>query len=782
MTKFHPRPSAAIDAADQAIAEGGRAEAAGLFAEACEHYRAAVRSAPGYAASHLNLAIGLESAGLVDSALESYETALLLEPGNPFVNYNLGKLLYARGGIERAQRLLRAALDSRPAFAEAHVVLADLYESRGDLPGAAAELQAALAVRPGYAGALLNYAAVLARLGRHAEAAECYEKLIAAEPGRARTYWNLGNVLADQGRANEAADRYRQALALDPGFTEAQHSLCMLLYEEGRPADAIACLRGMLEQRPGFASGHISLGNILSSERRLEEAAEAHQRALAIDPGNVAAHLGLGDSYRARDAMAEARRCYAKALEVDAENVQARWSLALSSLHAVYETEQAARQGPERFARELDEVTRWLTESRLRRAVDAAGNPPPFYLAYREEDNRELLRRHGSLCCSIMEQWRRAERLPEVESARRNEVLRVGVVSAHLHDHSVWNALLKGWFRHLDRERFSLEAFYLGTQSDAETQAARSLTAHFESGRGNLRAWAQAIAARRLDVLIYPEIGMDAMTLKLASLRLAPVQISTWGHPETTGLQTIDYYLSAEGLEPEGAASHYTERLVLLPGLGCCYPDRQLAADAPELGSRTLDPSTPMLICPGTPFKYAPRYDVLLADIASRLPEARLVFFAHRVPELSARLHARLQAAFSARGLDAGKSLVFLPWQSLAQFRGLMGRARLFLDTVGFSGFNTAMEAVQCGLPIVTREGRFLRGRLASGILKRMQLDELVAPDDQSYVDLAVRMCRDHEYREQLGAAMAARKELLFEDRSTVRALEEVLLRVAAMR
>lgn len=72
----------------------------------------------------------------------------------------------------------------------------------------------------------------------------------------------------------------------------------------------------------------------------------------------------------------------------------------------------------------------------------------------------------------------------------------------------------------------------------------------------------------RLDVLIYPEIGMDKLTTKLASMRLAPVQVASWGHPETSGLPTIDHYLSAQGLEPEGVGEHHTERLVLLPQLG----------------------------------------------------------------------------------------------------------------------------------------------------------------------------------------------------------------------
>ena len=82
---------------------------------------------------------------------------------------------------------------------------------------------------------------------------------------------------------------------------------------------------------------------------------------------------------------------------------------------------------------------------------------------------------------------------------------------------------------------------------------------------------------------------MDPMTAKLASLRLAPRQAAGWGHPETTGLPTMDFYLSAQGFEPEGAQAHYAERLLALPNLGCHLeraPVEQADIDPVALGHR----------------------------------------------------------------------------------------------------------------------------------------------------------------------------------------------------
>src|SRR5437867_9067842 len=217
-------------------------------------------------------------------------------------------------------------------------------------------------------------------------------------------------------------------------------------------------------------------------------------------------------------------------------------------------------------------------------------------------------------------------------------VIRVGVASQYFWNHSVWNAIVKGWFEKIGRERFALYAFYFGARQDRETLLAKSSAAHFEQGARPLRQWVQDIIDQQLDVLIYPEIGMDPLSIKLASLRLAPVQVATWGHPETTGLPTIDYYLSAEDLEPVDAQENYTERLVRLPHLGCFYRPAELVPADPHWAGLNIDPAAPVLLCPGVPYKYSPRYDSLFAEIALALGRCRFVFFHYQSGYMSARL------------------------------------------------------------------------------------------------------------------------------------------------
>jgi protein O-GlcNAc transferase len=104
------------------------------------------------------------------------------------------------------------------------------------------------------------------------------------------------------------------------------------------------------------------------------------------------------------------------------------------------------------------------------------------------------------------------------------------------------------------------------------------------------------------------------------------------------------------------------------------------------------------------------------------------------------------------------------------------------LDTIGFSGYNTAVQAIECGLPLVTREGRFLRGRLASGVLRRMGLQELIAQTKTDYVNLVVRLATDHDYQAHIRHEIEQRRSVLFDDPSAMGPFQDFLASVARPR
>jgi predicted O-linked N-acetylglucosamine transferase (SPINDLY family) len=680
------------------------------------------------------------------------------------------------GRLSEAEAVYQEMLATNPADIDALHFSGVAAHQRRDHERAAQLISQALSLNPANAPAQNNLGIALAAQGKRDEAMACFRKALALAPDYFDALFNLGNTLSDRGDFDEAGACYRKAVALRPGSPEAHFRLANAYKDRGMRNEAVASYKDALALRPNSFEIYNNLGNVLHAQGRLDEAIACMQEALALKPDFADAHFNLGNMFRDRDRPEEASRCYRQVLSLDPEHAEAHWVLAMCQIPAVHESEADVAQRRAAFASELTALDRWFDGKRIAAGAETVGALQPFRLAYQEENNRDLLQRYGSLCARIMANWQSRKGFEPPKGPDRAGTLRVGIVSGHFRQHSVWDAIVKGGLQRLDRQRFSLHAFYLGDHVDEETRLAQSLAARFEQGKADLEQWVEAIVGAQPDVLIYPEVGMDALTVKLASMRLAPVQVASWGHPETTGLPTMDYYLSAEDLEPPGAQANYTERLVTLPHLGCFYQPAQISVADPELGDVALDPELPLLLCPGIPLKYLPQHDWIFPEIARRLGRCRFVFFAHWARGLSEKLRLRLAAAFGREGLDFDQFAVFIPWQPKPAFYQLMKRADVFLDTIGFSGFNTALQAVECGLPIVTREGRFLRGRLASGILRRMGLPELVAQSQEAYVELAVRLARDAEYREHIRGRIVASRHVLFEDMAPIRALEDFLL------
>jgi protein O-GlcNAc transferase len=591
---------------------------------------------------------------------------------------------------------------------------------------------------------------------------------------------NAEAQIGDSLRATQPAlalQHYRAAIAADPNHAAAHANLGALLRDLGRPGEAAPLLERALELDPSLTPPAFNLAMLRIDQRDWRAAGELLDRYLAVRADDANAHYWRGNAAMGQGDAAAARASYAQAVMLQAEHAQARWGFAMAQLPAVPASAQEQAEGLSNFARELEALQQWCSERDPAALAPAVGAQQPFYLAYIEEDHADLLRRYGALCTTLIGAWAKKVGVPP-PAAKHAGKLKIGIVSAHIHSHSVWHALLRGWLQHLDRERFELHVFHTGGTSDAETAWA-GRQARLHQRLGEWTAWAKAISDQRFDALIYPEIGMDATTLRLASLRLARVQLAGWGHPLTTGLGTIDGYVSAAAFEPEGAQAHYTEQLLALPRLGCAYQPYGTTPQSLDLAAWGIAATDTLLLCPGVPFKYAPQHDAALVEIARRCPGAKLVFF-RPAGEHARKLEERLRAAFDAGGVDFAAAVRLIPWQSQAAFFGLLKRAAVFLDTFGFSGFNTVMQAVECGTPVVAWEGRFMRGRFASAVLRELQLPEWIASSHEDFVAKVARLAADADVRAKVTQQLGQRAPGLYGDQASVAALAAELERLCA--
>lgn len=740
-------------------------------------------------AAHPLLARGvtLHKNGQLDEAAKVYLEVLSATPDDFDATHLLGVIALQQGRFDTAQHLINAAVVINPQDAAAVGNLGTSYMRDGKLDAAYQWFETALELQPDSPTALSNAGTILHNMGRYDEALPVLRKAYATDPSAYAVCNLLGVCLLKCAMTLEAIDLFEAATRADPGNAEGWANLSVALNAAAKHVEARECAVKAVALDPQSPTALVALGTALVEQSKLAEAIDIYRRAVAL-PGPSAKMLyDFANILLACGLNEEAIGQLSRGAKLNEKNLSFRWAATIAHIKPIFTSEDEVAVSRSQFSKSLDEVEAW---SRTTEGIDApfgvVGAIQPFYLAYQPFNNRELLSRYGELCAA----WMRT--MPHASDAGRSAALRkcskegrirVGIVSAHIREHSVWTAITSGWVYNIDPTKFELYLFQLKSESDPETHRARCAVAHFEDQPNTLHDWIQAIRSKDLDVLIYPEIGMDPLTTQLASLRLVPVQAASWGHPECTGLPTMDLFISGDALEPIDATHNYCERLICLPNLGVHVKPVAPVTMKPKRRSLNLPTNEPLLLCAGAPFKYSPIDDDIWVQIAKQLVKTtfrrssggRLVFFRSRIEAMDRMLENRLRAAFERGGVDFDAHVSIIPNLDQARFFGLMRESALMLDSLGFSGFNTAIQGIECDLPVLAYEGEFMRGRLASAIMRRLDLPELVATTKEEFVHKALELAGNPKERRRLKAKIIERREVLFHDLEPIRALEHHL-------
>ena len=764
-------------------------------------------------AEKIGRAFELHQANRLAEAAAGYQEILNLQPYHYDALHLSGLLCKSQGRVEDSISYIRQAIQVDASHADAHFNLGGLYLLSARHEQALQCFSQAVSLQPDYLPAINNQAEVLRLFERYEQALAIIEHLIQLKPDYQIAYQTQGAILFGLARYEDAADSYQKAIALKANDVTAYLNLGAVQTKLHRLSEALRSYETAAELKPDCAEAYLNQGVAHKAMRQFDAALRCYDKAIALKPNYAEAYSNKGISFESLKQMSEALACYDQAIALKADYANAwsnrgnvlrsfgdydeaigsyenalrfssgalgaRFSLAIGRIPTFSVSHEQEHKARSAFRQEIEALSDWVSLNHPAEGADAVGSLQPFYLAYQEQDNKALLASYGELCVQLMQPFQaEIDQIPmtHVQSTNARKI-RLGIVSAHLSNHSVWHAILKGWYQALNKSVFEIHSIYTGTTDDQQTTIAKAESASFYQASNNLGVTIQAIKRIKPDVLIYPEIGMDVMTTKLACLRLAPVQMATWGHPETTGLPTMDYYLSAESFEAEKSDDYYSEQLIRLPNLGCYYTPVEIASIDISLDGLGLDANRPILICAGVPYKYSARYDEILIEIAKKLSDCQFVFFRSDIRDkISDKLQQRLTQSFDRHKLDAEKFVYFIPWQSSAGFYSLMRQADVYLDTIGFSGFNTAVKALECKLPVVTIKGRFMRGRLASGTLEVMGVTETITHDVGEYVECAVKLVQDEQFNQSIRRKIEASISRVYRDVAVIRALERQLL------
>ncbi len=700
---------------------------------------------------------------------------LALEPDSPLALHNLGILRAGDGRNAEALDLVARAVDADPASVEARCNLGALLSAAGRTGDAAACHRQTLAFKPDCAAAFAGLGEVDAAEGRLDAALALYEQALAIEPELTPALTGLGAVLMGLGRPREAGERFALALALRPDSAPANYNVANALRALGRLEEAKGFFTRALELSPGFADAWTNLGNLFRDQGDLDQALACHQQAVVLKPAGPAVHQNLGQILRDRGDASLAREEFDIALRLEPDNVTAQLCRCMAELPMAYADEADIADSRARYAARLDAlIAAYAAAPRPEAFARAVGASQPFQLAYQGLDDRDLQDRYGRFVCQVMGD--RYGPAPLAGPPAPGERIRLGVVSGFFSAHSNWKIPISGWLSGLDRQRFEVVGYHTGVRQDACTEQARQLCDRFVQGPLQVEAWRARIIEDQPHALIYPEIGMDPMAVQLAGQRLAAVQCVSWGHPDTSGMPTMDAFLSSALMEPEDGQGRYAERLVRLPGLGVrLEPAAEAAAplDRAVLGCR---PSAMLFWCGQSLPKYLPQFDDIYPRIAREVGDCQFLFIG--LPqrcEAETLFLQRLEDAFARHGMAGADHLVALPRMGKSQFMGAIAQADVVLDSLEWSGCNSILEGLGSAQPVVAHRGRAMRGRHAAAILKVMGVTETIAGSVDDYVALAVRLATDPVWRRAVGARMESARDALYGDDASVRALESFL-------
>lgn len=718
-------------------------------------------------------------AGRLDEAETLYRAILGAEPSHAEALHLLGLVRVERGDALTGAELIGRAMALTPGAAVHHNSLATAFRALGRHEDALREARAAVALRPRSGELRCNLATMLDELGQREEAILHYRSAADCAPERAEIWYNLANLLAEVGPAREAEEAFANAVRLAPGFVAAQGNYGRWLMRRGRFAEAVERLAEAARLAPGEPSYWNNLAAALQELGSFADALACYQRALALDPRHADAFYNLGCLLHLAGDADKAVAHHVGAAAADPRHGAARIAACMAELPILYDDESEVAT---RRARYSEALARLAASAQDEQAVatlaPALATTQPFFLPYQGEDDIALQRLYGELACGLL-----ARALPPAPLAARpapGERIRIGIVSGFFCRHTVFRLFLDSWLAHLDRVRFEVIGFHTGKIEDAETRRAAAQCDCFPREPATPQAWREAIIDAAPHVLLYPEIGMDPTAGWLAAQRLAPVQCMAWGQPETSGMPTMDYFLSSELMEPDGAEAFYTERLVRLPHLGLHYSPDPVSATTLDRAALGIAPGVPLFWSGQALYKYHPRYDVVFPRIAAALGPCKFLFIAFaKSDEVTRAFRERLRRAFAAMGLDADDHCVILPQMPQDMFVAAARACDVILDTPGWSGGRSTLDCLSADRPIVTLPGRFMRGRHTAAILERIGCAQTIAASLDDYVEIAIALGRDGEKREALARFMAENKWRAFEDPDYIRALEDFLERAA---
>ena len=686
--------------------------------------------------------------------------------------FDLAVQNHKKNNLQSAEKLYKEILKTNPNFDGAYNNLGNVLHELGKHQKAISCYEKAIQIQPNYANAHYNLGSVLDELGEYQKAISCYEKTIQIQPNYANAHYNLGLVFKELGEHQKAISCYEKTIQINPNFAGAHNNLGNALYELGEFQKAISCCEKAIQINPNFAGTYNNLGLVFKELGEHQKAISCYEKAIQTNPNFVDAHNNLGAVYFELGKHQKAISCYEKTIQIEPNNLTSHW-LSMNTFPIIYENLKEIDHYRKRFEDGIKKINHLLdTQSQYtkKQIVDAMKSSTNFYLSYQGRNDINLQQKYASLIERLTEKI-----YPQFHQERTinksKKFIKVGFVSSFFKNHTV-STLFKNWIIKLNRNFFNIFVYYIGNKFDKMTTQIKESSNNFFN-HTEIDQLIGRISKDKLDILIYLDIGMDPMTQILASLRLASIQCTTWGHPVTSGFKNIDYFFSSELMKKNDSQKYYSEKLINLPGIGIDYDHCDISnikkINIVKKLNKTIFLNLQSL------FKLLPQDDHIYLDIIKKQPNCCFWFIHGLRNSISSIFKERISKLFQKNNLSFNEYSIFYPRCEKDEYLSLIKQSDIILDSLNWSGGNTSLEAISLNKPIVTCPSEFIRGRHTYSILKKLNIEETIASSKEKYVEIAVRLAEDKDFRNSIINKIIKNKKELFNDDKPIKFFEEVI-------
>jgi predicted O-linked N-acetylglucosamine transferase (SPINDLY family) len=404
-------------------------------------------------------------------------------------------------------------------------------------------------------------------------------------------------------------------------------------------------------------------------------------------------------------------------------------------------------------------------------SIACGGCNPLFSISYQNRNNRVILENYSKLLRKICPSLNYQGQLKKSKTSH----IKVCFFSDYLTmDSSVLRDRI-GTIYQLPKNTF--DVYYMGFTKPENITGSISKTFYnmlkknYLTVPKDINLARQFIEQQEFDIIVYCEIGMSMIPLFLAYSRLAPIQLTTWGHSETSGIDTIDYYVSSKLFEIEEtkAQTHYSEKLYLMDSLSTYYypPTKILLPPNFKFKSRSdfgLSDKNNVYSCIQSSFKISEEFEKILNGILKGDPNGVILMSTNKP-------FCKSQASriYNLLGDKDYKRLLFYPALNNESYMNLIKMVDVALDPYPFGGCNTSFEAFDYNIPVVTMPTKYLNGRFTFGMYKRMGFIDMVADSPPNYIKIALRTGTDRRWRESIKEKISKLKGLLFQDNNVIK-------------